>query len=439
MSLIKIDSQQKMNWECILYGDFASLKMYKIKTLKLKKHNKILRSVEIDPEKLDIITKDSLKTNYFRFDSENKLISLKTIKNKNLEEFELKYKNGYVKWFSQYNEDNNVKRYRRFSNTSFLNKIYDELENYHIDKNKNDTISIFRVNYFFNEKNPELSYEESYQTGNLWIKKYFNKVEVSHQKFTDYNVIDSTLYINDKKVSYHFENSKDFELIKIEKDSIYTSIKEFGKITSTKVEFLGKTFKEVFYNENEIIKEKNLYTIYKNSYGENIIWEIRKFNSKNKLINKIYPNKNTYKLKNGVLIYRKNQKNVNTNDYGMRDRVKYYNPYYILPVSTSILFNLKLEKVFIDNFDTSNIDDDNMIYADLNFTDYATVLFDSGDIRSELVRTAKKIRRGETYFSYFKDLEVEAETVNGKKYIINLSQYPELLSFSISTFIIQEY
>ncbi|MNL40586.1 hypothetical protein D3C87_1629470 [compost metagenome] len=84
-----------------------------------------------------------------------------------------------------------------------------------------------------------------------------------------------------------------------------------------------------------------------------------------------------------------------------------------------------------------------MIYGILDFNvNGATEIKDnysaSRDVKNELVRTSKSMTRNGRDLKYFKDLEVEAETISGKKYNINLIENTYLLSFPIHTFLTKE-
>lgn len=438
----KVDAQQKINWAEVLYGNAKDLEVNKIKSLKLKKGGRVIRLVQVI-SKNSILVKDSLTEDLFEFDDESRLISVTSIKAKQNEKFRLNFKGNFINKISRLVNDNGIRVYNQFSKVNFNNRFYEEKETYRFDTNKNDSLNVFRIKYFFNEQNPELSYEETYDNGRIWSKKYFNNTEVRKEKFENYDKVDSTLTKDSKLTKYHFENYKNHQIIRIERDSVLTIEKKNGRKVSEKLEYAGLSFRQIFYDENEIVREKIIYQNYKNSFNEWIVWEERKYDGNGKLISRIFPNRKQYKLKNGVLVFRKNVFRVRTIDYiSGRDTYKYLLTYYIKSYSPSVLFTQKLANSFNDSFDIYAIDEDEeIIYNYLDFTDDAKVITSnstSKDIYYELRSTSRSIRRKERYIlRYFDGTEVEAETISGKKYFINLAKNPEILSFSIHTFLIK--
>ncbi|AYN00388.1 hypothetical protein [Chryseobacterium sp. 3008163] len=209
------------------------------------------------------------------------------------------------------------------------------------------------------------------------------------------------------------------------------------------MEYAGSPFREVFYDGNENIKEEIVYKNYQNGFNEWILWEEIKYDGKGKRLSRKFPNKSIYKIKDGILVYRQNVHRIKGcgNSYTVKNKM--LSMYYLQLYSSSILFNLKLSKNFVDNFDTAAFEEDEeLVYAHLNFTDNSNVPADysaSKDIKDELRRTSKSLRRKEWYLKkYFEGLEVEVETMTGKKYKINLSQIPEFLSFPIHIFLTKE-
>ncbi|MDN4011171.1 hypothetical protein QX233_01720 [Chryseobacterium gambrini] len=439
----KVHAQQKINWAEILYGNAKDLEINKIKSLKLKKGGRVIRLVQVI-SKNSILVKDSLTEDLFEFDDENRLISVTSIKAKQNEKFRLNFKGNFINKISRLVNDNRIRVYNQFSKVNFNNRSYEEKETYRFDTNKNDSLNVFRIKYFFNEQNPELSYEETYDNGRIWTKKYFNNTEVRKEKFENYNKVDSTLTKDSKLTKYHFENYKNHQIIRIERDSVLTIEKKYGRKVSEKLEYAGLSFRQIFYDENEIVREKIIYQNYKNSFNEWIVWEERKYDGKGTLISRKFPNKKEYKLKNGILVFRKNVERIRMScGVGYSDKKKNLSAYYYPQLySSSILFTPKLAKNFIDNFDIYAIDEDEeIIYSYLDFTDDTKVITSnstSKDIYQEFRSTSRSIRRKERYIlRYFDGTEVEAETISGKKYFINLAKNPEILSFSIHTFLIK--
>lgn len=442
LSIIKTYSQQKLNWAEVLYGDIRSLKENKIKILKLKKGDEVLRTVEVISDN-SIVAKDSLNEVYFIFDNQNRLFSINSFRNKQKQKFRLNFQDNFINGISRSVDENGIEFYSQWSKIIFNNLSYEEKETYSFDKNKNDSLNVFRIKYFFNKENFDLGYKETYQNGKIWNKKYFNQTEVKKEVFADYYIIDSILQKDYKVTKYHFENYPDHQNIKIENDSALTIQKKLGKMVSEKLEYASVPFREIFYDENENVKEKIIYKNYQNSFSEWVLWEEIKYDGKGKRLSRKFPNKDTYKLKDGTLVYRKNMNRVRTcgNTYSVK-RNSSFN--YLQSYSSSILFSIKWAKNFTDNFDTYSIEEDEeMIYGglDFNMNVVAKIIGDysaSTDVKNELVRTSKSMTRNGRNLKYFKDLEVEAETNSGKKYRINLSQNPELLSFPIHTFLIKE-
>lgn len=170
----------------------------------------------------------------------------------------------------------------------------------------------------------------------------------------------------------------------------------------------------------------------------------KKYNGKGTLISRKFPNKKEYKLKNGILVFKKNVERIRMScGVGYSDKKKNLSAYHYPQLySSSILFTPKLAKNFIDNFDIYAIDEDEeIIYSYLDFKDDAKVITSnstSKDIYYELRSASRSIRRKERYIlRYFDGTEVEAETISGKKYFINLAKNSEILSFSIHTFLIK--
>lgn len=430
-------SQQKLNWAQVLYGDIKSLRENKIKTLKLKKGNKILRSVTVISENL-IVVKDSLAEAYFEFDAENRLISVKSVNDKAQEKFRLNFRNNFINGISRLTDEKGVETYNRLSKVYFQNISYEEKETYSFDKEKKDSLNVFRTKYFFNQQNPKLSYKETYNNGKTFGKKYFNDTEVWKEKFSNYYTIDSIVRKDYKFIKYHFENYSDHQIIRIEKDSILTINKNFGKKVHEKLEYAGLPFKEVFYDENGRVKDQIIYQNYQNPFHDWVLWEERRYDGKGKLISKKFPNKKEYKLKNGVLVFRKNVSRVR--ECGLTCSVKREHLfYYTESYSPSVLFNPKLSTRFIQNFDTSSVYEDNeMMYISIDFQDVIKVTSNysaSKEVEEEGIRTSKSLKR---YIQkYFNDIEVEAETMTDKIDKINLSQKPEFLSFPIHIFLIK--
>lgn len=441
LSIFKAYSQQKLNWAEVVYGNIKGLKENKIKTLKLKQGNKVLRSIEVLSDK-SILVKDSLNTQYFDFDDENRLISVKSVKDMWQQQFNLNFKNNYVNQLSKTIDNNGIVTFSKFSKVSFNNTLYEEREVYNFDRKKNDSLNVFRIKYFFNQQNPDLSYRETYNNGKIWNKKYFNQTEVTKEKFDGHFIVDSILQKDYKVTKYHFENYPEHQNIKIENDSVLTIHKKLGKKVSEKLEYASIPFREIFYDENETIKEKIIYRNYQNAFNEWVIWEEIKYDERGKVINRKFPNKSIYKLKNGILVYRKNIHRVRS--YNMICSVKRNSSFnYLQSYSPSILFSIKWANNFTDNFDTYSVEDEEMIYGILDFNvNGATEIKDnysaSRDVKNELVRTSKSMTRNGRDLKYFKDLEVEAETISGKKYNINLIENTYLLSFPIHTFLTKE-
>jgi len=440
--IIKTYAQQKLNWAEVLYGDIESLKENKIKTLKLKKGNKVLRSVEVISGN-SIVVKDSLAEVNFEFDKENRLISVKSIKGKKRENFKLNFRNNFVNGISRLVDENELEVYNHLSKVYFNNSSYEEKEAYSFDKKKNDSLNVIRTKYFFNKQNPDLSYEEIYNNGKIWSKKYFNQTEVKKEIFADYYIIDSILKKDYKITKHHFENYPDRQNIKIENDSVLTIQKKLGKKVSEKLEYASVPFSEIFYDKNENVKEKIIYKNYKNPFNEWVLWEERKYDGNGKLISQKHPNKKEYRLKNGVLVYRKNMHRIRS--YDMICSVKRnFSFNYLQSYSPSILFSIKWAKNFTDNFDANSIEEDKeFIYGMLNFNVNGSAEIKgnysaSTDVKNELVRTSKSMTRNGRDLKYFKDLEVEAETMSREKYIINLIENTYLISFPIHTFLIKE-
>ena len=440
LSICRAYSQQKINWAEVLYGDIKGLKENKIKTLKLKQGNKVLRSIEVISDR-SILVKDSLNTQYFDFDEENRLISVKSVKDMWQQQFNLNFKNNYVNQLSKTIDNNGVVTFSKFSKVSFNNTLYEEREVYNFDRKKNDSLNVFRIKYFFNQQNPDLSYRETYNNGKIWSKKYFNQTEVTKEKFEGHFIVDSILQKDYKVTKYRFENYPDHQIIRIENDSVLTIHKKSGKKISEKLEYAFTPFREIFYDENENINEKIIYKNYQNAFNEWILWEESKYDGNGKLIGRRRPNKKEYKLKNGVLTLRKSVYIINTRDYIVsHDKSKYSEYYYVQNYSPSVLFNPKFSIRFIQNFDTSSVfEDDDIIYINIKFQDDAKIISEyssSKDIRKEGIRTSKTLRRYND--RYFSDLVVEAETFSEKKYNINLCENLNLLSFPIHTFLIKE-
>lgn len=438
----KTYSQQKLDWAEVLYGNSKGLRENKIKTLKLKKGNKILRSVTVISEN-SIVVKDSLSEVYFGFDHENRLISVKSVKDKTQEKFGLYFRNDLINGISKLTDEKGVEVYNRLSKVYFNNISYEEKEVYSFDKGKKDSLNVFRTKYFFNEQSPELSYKETYNNGKTFGKKYFNDTEVWKEKLSNYYIVDSTLRKDSKSIKYHFENYPDHQVIRIENDSMLTINKKFGKKVHEKLEYAGLPFKEVFYDENGKIKDLIVYQNYQNPFHDWVLWEERRYNGNGKLISKKLPNKKEYKLKNGVLVFRKNVSRVR--ECGLTYSVnRKYSFNYIESYSPSILFNIKLNKNFTDNFDVYSIEDDEeIIYLmlDFNVNGVAEVKSDysaSIDTKKEFIRMSKSIARNGRLLKYFEDLEVEVVTFSDKKYNINLSEHPDFLSFPIYTFLTKE-
>ena len=189
LSIFEVYSQQKLNWAEVVYGNIKGLKENKIKTLKLKKGNKVLRAIEVISDKL-ILVKDSLNTQYFDFDDENRLISVKSVKDMWQQQFNLNFKNNYVNQLSKTIDNNGIVSFSKFSKVSFNNTLYEEREVYNFDCKKNDSLNVFRIKYFFNQQNPDLSYRETYNNGKIWNKKYFNQTEVTKEKFDGHFIRD---------------------------------------------------------------------------------------------------------------------------------------------------------------------------------------------------------------------------------------------------------
>ncbi|MNU12225.1 hypothetical protein D3C71_02470 [compost metagenome] len=441
LSIFEVYSQQKLNWAEVVYGNIKGLKENKIKTLKLKQGNKVLRSIEVISDK-SILVKDSLNTQYFDFDDENRLISVKSVKDMWQQQFNLNFKNYYVNQLSKTIDNNGIVTFSKFSKVSFNNTLYEEREVYNFDRKKNDSLNVFRIKYFFNQQNPDLSYRETYNNGKIWNKKYFNQTEVTKEKFDGHFIVDSILQKDYKVTKYHFENYPEYQNIKIENDSVLTIHKKLRKKVSEKLEYASIPFREIFYDENETIKEKIIYKNYQNAFNEWVIWEEIKYDERGKVINRKFPNKSIYKLKNGILVYRKNIHRVRS--YNMICSVKRNSSFnYLQSYSPSILFSIKWANNFTDNFDTYSVEDEEMIYGILDFNvNGATEIKDnysaSRDVKNELVRTSKSMTRNGRDLKYFKDLEVEAETISGKKYNINLIENTYLLSFPIHTFLTKE-
>lgn len=440
LSVFSAYSQQKLNWAEVLYGNIKGLKENKIKTLKLKQCNKVLRSLEVISNK-SILVKDSLNTQYFDFDDENRLVSVKSVKDMWQQQFNLNFKNNYVNQLSKTIDNNGIVTFSKFSKVSFKNTLYEEREVYNFDRKKNDSLNVFRIKYFFNQQNPDLSYRETYNNGKIWNKKYFNQTEVTKEKFDGHFIVDSILQKDYTVTKYHFENYPEHQNIKIENDSVLTIHKKLGKKVSEKLEYAGLPFREFFYDEYESIKEEIIYKNYQNGFNEWILWEERKYDGKGNLVSRRLPNKKEYKLKKGILTLRKSVSKVNTRDYIVSyDKSKYSEYYYVQIYSPSVLFNPKFSARFIQNFDTSSVfEDDDIIYINIKFQDDAKIISEyssSKDVRKEGIRTSKTLRRYND--QYFKDLEVEAETFSEKKYSINLCENLNLLSFPIHTFLIKE-
>lgn len=440
LSICRAYSQQKINWAEVLYGDIKGLRENKIKTLKLKKDNKVLRSIELISDKT-ILVKDSLNAEYYDFDDENRLLSVKSVKDNWEQNFTLNFKDNNVNQLSKAIDNNGMLIFNEWAKVSFNNTSYEEKKVYNFDSKRKDSIYVFRTKYFFNQKKPDLSYEETYDNGKIWNKKYFNQTEVKKEIFADYHTIDSILQKDYKVTKYHFENYPDHQIIRIEKDSILTIHEKNGKKVSEKLEYAGLPFREFFYDEYESIKEEIIYKNYQNGFNEWILWEERKYDGKGNLVSRRLPNKKEYKLKNGILTLRKSVSKVNTRDYIVsHDKSKYSEYYYVQIYSPSVLFNPKFSAKFIQNFDTSSVfEDDDIIYINIKFQDDAKIISEyssSKDVRKEVIRTSKTLRRYND--QYFKDLEVEAETFSEKKYSINLCENLNLLSFPIHTFLIKE-
>ncbi|MFL9834514.1 hypothetical protein [Chryseobacterium terrae] len=435
-------AQQKLNWGEILYGNMEGLNKNKIKTLKLKKGNKIIRSVEVISDQ-EILVKDSLNTQYFGFNQENRLISVKSILDKGIQQFNLNFKDNFINKISKtIDYKSGIVFFDQFSKVSFNDTLYNERETYNFASATKDTLNIFRVRYFFNQQNPNLSYRETYNSGIAWTKKYFNQTEVEKRVFDDHIKIDSLLQKDGKRIQYRFENYPDHQIMRIENDSVLTIQKKLGKKVSEKLEYASLPFSEIFYDENENIKEKIIYKNYQNPFKEWVLWEEIKYDEKGKVLSRKHPNKKQYKLKTGVLVFRKSETIIYSHDYIIKDFPKYHEYYYAQIYSPSILFNLKFSNKFIQNFDTSFFEEGEMIYIYVKFQEDAKIISDysaSKDVKEEGIRTSKSVRRKEWFIKrYFEDLEVEIELITGKKHKIELSQNPELLNFPIHIFIIKE-
>lgn len=139
LSISKAYSQQKINWAEVLYGDIKSLKENKIKTLKLKNGNKVLRSVEVISGN-SIVVKDSLNEVNFEFDNENRLLSVMSINDKKKESFRLDFRNIFVNGVSRLVDKNELEVYNHLSKVYFNNSSYEEKEAYSFDKKKNDSL-----------------------------------------------------------------------------------------------------------------------------------------------------------------------------------------------------------------------------------------------------------------------------------------------------------
>ncbi|MBW8524832.1 hypothetical protein K0U91_04475 [Chryseobacterium chendengshani] len=368
---------------------------------------------------------------------------MKSVKNNWQQHFKLNFKDNYINQISKIINNKGIVIFNEWTKVIFNNTSYEEKKTYNYDIEKNDSLYVFRTKYFFNHENSDLSYQETYDNGKFWSKKYFNQSEVKKKIFADYYTIDSILKKDYKVTKYHFENYPDHQNIRIEKDSVFIIHKENGKKVSEKLEYAGLPFREVFYDEQERIKEEIIYKNYQNTFNEWILWEERKYDGKGKVINRKFHNKSIYKIKDGILVYRKNLHRVRT--HAMTCSVKRnYIFFNMQNYSPSILFGEKLNKSLTNNFDRYNIDENNVvIYVMLHFNangmaeirnDYSASI----DVKKEFLRTPKIMTRSEKILKYFTALEVEAETVTGKKYKIDLSQNFDLLSFPIHTFLIKE-
>lgn len=439
----KTFSQQSLNWGEVLYGDMQNFNKNKIKSLKLKSGDRVVRSINVISEN-SILVKDSLNTQFIYFDDENRMISVKSIKDNWQQQFSLNFKDDCVNQLSKTIDNNGRVVVKKFSKVSFKNALYEEREVYSFENTGSDSLNVFRTKYFFNPVDADLSYKETYYNGKIWTKKYFNHSEVKKEKFDGHFTVDSIIQKDNKVTKYHFDNYPEQQIIEIVNDSILTIHKKNGKKISEKLVYANLPFKEIFYDENENVKEKIIYQNYQSSFNDWILWEVVKYNSKGKLISRNFPNKSIYTLKDKILYFRKNMNRVNTHDY-LTDpyRKKDFHHYEISLYSSSILFCMKTAKDFIKNFDYSIVDeDDEVVYTKLEFSDNAVVnthYSASKLIEDELIRASKSIRKKDGYLSkYFGGMEVEAETSAGEIYRIKLSQNPEILFFPIHIFLIKE-
>jgi len=441
-----IPAQQKINWGEILYGNIQGLRKNKIKTLKLKKGNKVFRSVEVISGQ-EILVKDSLSTQSFYFDDKDRIISLKSNNDNWKQTFQLNFKDDYVNQLLKTTDHNGIVVFNKFSKVSFRNTLYEERDIYSFDTRKNDSLNVFRIKYFFNHQNPDLSFKETYNNGKIWTKKYFNQTEVTKEIFDNHYKVDSILQKGDKFAKYHFDNYPDHQNIRIENDSVWTIHKKNGKMISEKLEYGYLPFREVFYDENENVKERIVYKHYKNVSNEWVLWEKIKYNGNGKRLKREFPNKDTYNLVEGKLVYKENTYRVSTKDYidesGCRRYRRDFFSFSINLYSPSILFNLKFAKSFLANIDTYDFEKENeLIYTQIDFFENLKITADysaSKDVKDEMLRTSRSVKRKECYVKkYFEGLEVEAETVKGKKYTISLSENPQLLSFPIHIFLTKE-
>ena len=420
------------------------MKKNNIKSLTLKQGSKIIRNVSINHDKREVIDKDSLKQTHFYYNNEGKLIALERVNNKSEKrKFDLNFKENPLSGLTQTIETDNSTTVNQRSYVVFDNIQYKETKRFGIDKITNDTFAVSGVRYFFKAQNPNLSYKEVRDNDN-WYRYYFNETKTSKTRYKNSTVLDSIVNSNLREDRYRIENydNKD-QIITVKTDSLYTTFKKEGKLNHYKSEHNYLIHNEIFYDENEFPLKRIHNIYYKNEIGETVLWEVQTQYQKEKL-KKTYPNKKEYKLKKGVLYYRNNTNVHRVLGCGTsyKDKVRYIPYFYIESFSPSILFNLKVEKSIADNFDSSVIEDyeDDMIYTDVivKNTSVPEVSNNMGseDLNSELLRTLKSATSSRWLLKRFDNMEVEAQTNDGKVFRVKIDK-AELLNFPLSIVVFQ--
>ncbi len=189
-------------------------------------------------------------------------------------------------------------------------------ENYVFSKASNDTLAQLLTTTVLNKNDDQWSYQLTTKKG-YTHKKYFNGINVSQSLNGAMTIYDSVISGGHAGIiQYQHQCVLDSVFTKIIKDTTHETLTVAGRKIYEKTLLGTRSLNEVYFVNNADTLKKVSHRYYPTPGGELLLWQTTETNFIDNKTKKIYPNRKTYNLRNGVLIKRKKGPRLNLRHCG---------------------------------------------------------------------------------------------------------------------------